>query len=174
MIKKIILGVILVILLAVAGFVAIGFLIPQIEYKASVEIEKPRDQVWQLMTDRSKAKEWIAGLQSIEQISGQPDEVGSKSRIILVRDGRTDEFIRELTDIKKPEQISTRLENDYVLHQMTIDLTETDGKTRVTSHENLAGKNFFIRSILAFLTGQSTKLSQKNYDNLKALAEAQK
>lgn len=172
MIKKILLGLLSLILILIICFVAIGFVISDIQYNSTVEINKPRDIVWTILTDRTKSKEWVVGLQSIETISGQPNEIGSKTKIVLNREGRIDEFTRELIDIKSPEKVSTKLESDYVSHELMIELTEVDGKTKLVSSEKLVGKNFFVRSLLPLMKSNIAGLSQKNFESLRKFAES--
>jgi hypothetical protein len=57
LIKKILLGLLLLILIIVAGFVAIGFIVPNIRYTTTAVINKPRDFVWTILTDKSKTKD---------------------------------------------------------------------------------------------------------------------
>src|SRR5438445_9126838 len=125
--KKIILYLLGIIILLVAGFLSLGFFIQTVEYTTTVEINKPRDFTWKVLRER---KDWVYGFKSLEQISGKPDEIGSHAKLSVVRDGTEYTFDSELIDIKPPEFAETKLDNDLLVHNARVQLSEADGKTK--------------------------------------------
>ncbi len=169
MLKKLALGLVVIIVLLVAAFFCVGMIVPAVEYTTTIEINKPRDVTWQIIRYR---KDWIYGFKSFEQISGEPNQPGSKARVTVVRDGRETVFDTELLEIKPPEYSVNRLSNDMLTHDATVHLSEADGKTTVVSQEKLVGKNAFWRSIFAIFKGMIVDTSKKNFDGLKKAVEA--
>ncbi|MEO6656621.1 MAG: hypothetical protein ABIO36_11115, partial [Pyrinomonadaceae bacterium] len=149
----------------------IGFFVPSEDYTTTVEINSPRDITWKTMRER---KDWIDGFKSLEQISGKPDEVGSHSQLLVVRDGVEYKFDSELIDIKPPEIVETKLDNELLVHEARVQLSEVDGKTKVVSTEKITGKNPFLRSLFAFVKSRFTAVSAKNFEGLKRVVEASK
>ncbi len=166
--KKVILYILGVIVLLVAGFFCIGVFVPAVEYTTTVEINKQRDFTWNVIRQR---KDWIYGFKSFEQVSGQPNEKGSRAKITVVRDGREMSFDSELLDIKPPEMSVTELTNDMLTHDATVHLTENNGKTTIVSNEKIVGKNAFYRSIFVLFKSSIVSVSQKNFDGLKQAVE---
>ena len=82
--KKVIIYLVSIVAVLVTGFLCIGIFLPAVEYTTKVEINKPRDLTWKVLRER---KDWVYGFKSFEQISGIPSEVGSRSRIVVVREG---------------------------------------------------------------------------------------
>ena len=156
-------------ILLVAAFFGVGFAIPAVEYTTTVEINKPRDVTWQVMRDR---KDWIYGFKSYEQLAGSPNETGSKGRVTVVRNGREMVMDSELVAISPPESATTRFTNDTLVHNATVQLTESNGKTTIVSNEKLEGTNAFWRSIFAIFKGMIVETSQKNFAGLKQAVEA--
>ncbi|MBV9242313.1 MAG: hypothetical protein JO314_09925 [Acidobacteria bacterium] len=169
MIKKALIAVVLIIIVLVAGFICIGLVYPAVEYTTTVEINKPRDVTWQVMRER---KDWIYGFKSYEQLSGAPNEPGSKGRVTVVRDGREMSMDTELIDVKPPESATTRFTSDGMVHNATVHLTESNGKTTVVSNEKLEGTNIIWRSIFAIFKSMIVDTSRKNFDGLKQAVES--
>jgi hypothetical protein len=167
--KKAILYILGIIVLLIAGFFCIGFIFPAIEYTTTIEISKPLDVTWNFIRER---KDWIYGFKSFEQISGKPNEVGSRARITVFRDGREMTFDSELLAIKPPEMSMTELTNDMLTHDATVHLVENNGKTTIISSEKITGKNAFFRSLFVLMKSNITSVSQKNFEGLKRAIEA--
>jgi carbon monoxide dehydrogenase subunit G len=167
--KKVIFYILGIIVLLVAGFFSIGFVIPAVEYTTTIEIDKPRDFTWNVIRER---KDWIYGFKSYEQVSGQPNAVGSRAKITVVRDGREMSFESELLDIKPPEMSVTELTNNMLTHDATVHLTENNGKTTIVSNEKITGRNAFFRSLFVLFRGSITSVSQKNFEGLKQAVES--
>ena len=167
--KKVILYILCIIVLLVVGFFCIGIFVPAVEYTTTVEINKPRDFTWNVIRER---KDWIYGFKSFEQVSGAPNEKGSRAKITVVRDGREMSFDSELLDIKPPEMSVTELTNDMLTHDATVHLTENNGKTTIVSNEKIVGKNAFFRSLFVLMKSSITSVSQKNFEGLKQAVES--
>ena len=167
--KKFILYFLATVGLLVVAFVGIGFIIPSVEYTTTVEINKPHDLTWKIFRER---KDWIDGFKSAERISGQPEEIGSKAKLIVVRDGTEYVFVSELIDIKPPELVTSKLDNDLLVHQATVQMIDEVGKTKVVSSEKITGKNFFLRSLFPLFRSRFTSVSTRNFEGLKRVVES--
>ena len=66
---------------------------------------------------------------------------------------------------------ATKLENELLVHEARVQLSETDGKTKVVSTEKITGKNPFIRSMFVFFKSRFTAVSAKNFESLKQVVE---
>ena len=163
MFKKLVIAFAVIVVLLVAAFFCMGMILPTVEYTTTVEINKPREQTWQVMRDR---KDWIFGFNSFEPLGGTPNQPGSQARVTVVRDGRETTFDTELLEIKAPEYSVTRLTNDMLTHDAIVRLSESDGKTTIVSNEKLEGKNAFWRSIFVIFKGTIVETSRKNFDGL--------
>jgi len=169
MIKKIIFSLIGIIALLVVAFLCIGMFVPSVEYTTTVEINKPRETVWQVLRER---KDWVYGFKSFQQISGAPNEVGSRSHIVVVRDGYESAFDSELKRISPPEMAETELTNSMLVHDAVVNLTENNGKTTLVSNERITGTNPVYRSLFALFKSRITGISAKNFEALKQAAES--
>jgi len=166
--KKVIFYLLGIVVLLVVVFLSIGFFVPVIEYTTTVEINKPRDVTWTVLRKR---KDWIYGFKSFEQVSGVSNEVGSRTRVTVVRDGVESTFDAELKDIKPPEMVESELSNNMLVHDAIVRLTDEGGKTRLISNEKITGRNPFYRSMFVLFKGRITSISAKNFDGLKQVVE---
>lgn len=169
-VKKVIVYLLGFIVLLVIVFLCLGIFVPTIEYTTTVDIDKPRDTTWNVMRTR---KDWIYGFKSLEPINGGgPDQVGSKAKLTVVRDGRETTFESELTAINPPEMVATRLTNQMLTHEAVVHLSEKNGKTKVVSNEKITGSNLFFRSIFFLFKGSILDISRKNFEALKQAVES--
>ena len=171
MIKKIIITLIGIIVVLFVAFFCIGAVVPSVDYTTTVEINRPRDVTWRVLRER---KDWIYGFKNFEQISGTPDQVGSRARVTVVRDGNEYSFESELKQIRPPEMVETELKNDMLVHDAVVNLSDNDGKTTVVSNEKITGTNLLYRSLFALFRSRITATSAKNFEGLKQAVESEK
>ena len=167
--KKLLLYLFVIVGVILVAFFCIGFVIPSVDYTTTVEINKPREMVWKVFRER---KDWIDGFKSMERISGQPEEVGSKAKLVVVRDGSELTFTSELMDIKPPETVTSKLDNEMLEHIASVQLVDEGDKTLVVSKEKITGTNFFFRSIFPLFKGRITSVSTRNFEGLKKAVES--
>lgn len=167
--KRIVLYILGTLVLLIAVFFSLGIIFPSVEYTTTVEINKPRDFTWNVMRER---KDWIYGFKNLEQISGKPNEVGSRAKITVFREGAEYTFNSELLDIKPPEMSMTELTNDMLTHDATVHLIENNGKTTVVSEEKITGKNPLFRSLFVLFKSRIIATSVKNFEGLKQTVES--
>jgi len=167
--KKVIFYLLGIVVLLVVVFLSIGFFVPVIEYTTTVEINKPRDVTWTVLRER---KDWIYGFKSFEQVSGVPNEVGSRTRVTVVRDGVESTFDGELKNIRPPEMVESELSNNMLVHDAVVRLTDEGEKTLLVSNEKITGTNPFFRSMFVLFKGRITSISAKNFEGLKQTVES--
>lgn len=174
MIKKTLLIVLAVIVVAVASFFLIGLLSPTYAYETRVTIDKPRDDVWRIFNDESKMGQWLVGFKSIETISGERNGIGSKYRIRMSQDGRDFEMIEEMKEFRAPELFAFRLDSDVFSDDVRIVLNDVGGKTEIVQSDRVTGANLFCRSLLFWMRSHLREGARTNLENLKKLAESSK
>lgn len=172
-VKKVLLVLVVAIILLAAVFFIIGILNPSYAYQTSVEVNKPRDQVWKLFTDESKAGEWLEGFKGFETVSGAPGKEGSVFRLTITKDGQDFIMTETMTTIRPPEHYAFTLENDVLSNVVDFRFAESGGKTTITSDENVTGKNLFWKSLFFWFRSTFKNGSQENLNNLKRYIEKQ-
>ena len=71
------------------------------KYSCTVEINLPINKVVQLWENEENFKEWQDGFESIEHLSGTPNSIGAKSKIVL-QDKRRIELLETIISTNLP------------------------------------------------------------------------
>ncbi len=163
----------LLFILGVGGFVLTGFFVPSVSYQSGVEINKPREFAWAQFVDESKAKEWMPGFKRFELISGKPQEVGSKFKLIIEDQGQEYILTETMTDFRAPELFGFTLENEVLKNEVKVTFTEQNGKTFITQNEKVTGANVFWRAMFFWMKSSLNENSKSTLNGLKSFIEAQ-
>jgi uncharacterized protein YndB with AHSA1/START domain len=171
MLKKIVIFVLIVIVLIVAGLFAFGYMNPSVNYEIKVEINKPREVVWNYFQDENKMGEWQQGFQKIESISGNKNEVGSKYRLTYNDQGNEIVMTETVMEFQAPERFAIKLEHEIMTSDLEISLTESDGKTTFVQKDVAVGSNILWRIMFAAMKSSFIEYNQQNLDKMKANVE---
>ena len=171
MIKKIILALVLLVVVAALGFFAPGILKGDLENETRVMVEKPKDHVWAKFQDESKMGEWLEGFKSIETFEGEPGTVGSKHRLKFENDGREIEMVETVTANEAGKRFAFNLENEVMYSDIEVTLVDKGLSTEVIQKEKFHGQNVFWHSLFYWLKSSLAENSKKNMDNFKKYAE---
>ena len=144
--------------------------------KASIDIQAPREQVFQVFSDLPACAERIQGIDKIEMLSDRPMQVGTRwreTRTMFGKEATEDMWITEADDLKF---YNTRAESHGAIYKSGIIVDEEDGKTRLTM--TFEGKPVSIGAkIMTFLmgwmmNGSTRKAFEKDLENIKQSIEA--
>lgn len=174
MLKKILLLVFAVLVLAVGVFLLLGFFNPTFTYETRITIDRPREDVWRLFNDETKMGVWLVGFKSIETISGERNAVGSKYRLRFSQDGRDFEMIEEMKEFRPPEAFAFHLDSDFFSDDVRVTFNDLGGKTEVIQTEHATGNNILHKSLLYWMRSHLTNGARTNLENLKKYVEAAK
>ena len=92
-------------------------------YTVAIEIDLPRDRVIELFDDPDNQAKWQTGLQSFEPISGEPGQVGARSRLVFLSGKQRIELVETITWRGPPDEFrgtyewgggSSTLENRFI------------------------------------------------------------
>lgn len=171
MIKKILLGLVGIVLLLVVGFLAIGFIYPTLTTETRVTINKPRTVVWKYFTDQNTLKEWLPNVKSIENISGEPMTAGSKFKMTFEENGSEIVMTETMTEVKENEVFAFILENEVMKANDRITFIDKGDKTEIVENNTFEGGNIFWRSLFALMKSGFEKNSAESYQRLKTNIE---
>ena len=74
-----------------------------LDYTTTITIDLPRDKVVALFDDPGNLPKWQRGLQSFEPLSGQPGQVGAKSKLVFQMGKRRLDMIETITRRDLPD-----------------------------------------------------------------------
>ena len=159
------------IVLLFAGFFLIGVFSPTVTYKSEVLVNEPLDTSWAVFTDSTRLGEWLDGYKGQKQLSGKPNEEGSKYEMTFIQNGETIHVTEEITTFREGEKFYFTLEADVLTSEVQVDFSEEEGRTRIKAKSVVKGKNPIFRSMFALMKGTFDEQDQTSYENLKAAIE---
>jgi hypothetical protein len=173
---KILKYVLFVILGLVILFFALGMIKPTINYGHEITVNKSVEEAWAVTQDESKYSEWLEGFKSIDLISGEKGEVGSKYKVVVSPgDGQPDfEMTETLVAIKEFDHVEMEFDSEMMDFYQIISFGEKDGKTSIKTDSKVKGKGLMMRSMFALmdmLSGSFQAQEEKNIEALKVLIE---
>jgi len=159
-----------IIVLALAFFLA-GMIKPTIYYGHEITTSKSVKEAWAVTQDDTKYNQWLAGFKSIDLISGESGEVGSKYKVVVnPGDGQSDfEMIETLVSIKEFDHVSLSFDSEMMTFEQTISHSEKDGKSTVKTESKVTGKNMIMRSMFALMDLFSGSFQAQEVKNIEAL-----
>lgn len=168
-ILKFILGLVVVLALA---FFAVGIFAPSFTYENKVEVNAPVEKAWAIFTDESRMADWLTGLQSVETISGNPGEVGSKYQMVFIENGEEMVMKEEVTAFQENQLFAFTLDADPLISEVEVKFTGDESKTEITATSFIKGKNLFWKSTLRLMKSMVVNRGQEQYDKLKEIIES--
>jgi len=169
-ILKYILGIAAILVLA---FLTLGLFTPELNYETLTEIDAPLEHAFAVFTDGDRSSEWLVGLKSIENISGQEFEVGSMWRLTFEQDGEVMVMTEEVTAYKENEVFAFTIDSDVLIADVEIRFIPLDStRTKIVATSTSVGKNILWRSMLAIVKSDIIERDQENYNRLKQLIES--
>ena len=140
-------------------------------YVSEIEIEKPVDKVVELFDNPDNLPKWMEGLQSFEHLSGQPGQVGARSRLRFKMGKRAFEMIETITANNLPDEFSGTYEAKGVHNIVRNKFVPLPGnKTKYISEQEFQFKGF-MKLIACVMPGAFKKQSMKYLKDFKQFAE---
>jgi len=163
-------GIFLIVVLV--AFLLVGIFAPTFTYESRVVVNAPVEQSWAVFSDPSRMGEWLVGFKSIETVSGQPDSVGSKYKMVFEENGRLMKMTETVTAIKPNELFAFTLDARPMIDKVEVRFSGDGEKTEIVAMNHIEGKNLIWKSILRLSKSNMKKRGQEVYNKLKNLIEA--
>jgi carbon monoxide dehydrogenase subunit G len=109
-------------------------------YRATIDIQQPREQVCAYLSDFSRTREWDPGVVEAERLNGQTVGEGTEFRLVAEFLGRKNELTYRIVEYDPPHAVTFLGENATVVSRDRITFESTAEGTRVTYDANLALK----------------------------------
>lgn len=137
-------------------------------------ISAPIEDVFDLFIDPKRWPEWMAGSTEIKEVTGPPDQVGTRIRDVSTFMGQPMESWTEVLAVERPRLYRLATEGAGMKGTGTFRLTPADDGTDVevlTEYELPAGFLGHIADRL-FIEKAMERQTRHSAENFKALAEA--
>ena len=142
-------------------------------YQLEQEINLPRERVIELMLDQSNLMKWQPDLLRLEHLSGEPGQVGAKTKQVNRQGKRELEIIETITVMNPPEELCATYEAGGVWNLIENQLYElSESKTRWVLTSDFRSSNFLLKLMTIFAPGMFRRQTTLFMDRFKAFAEA--
>ena len=162
---------VLLALLAVSGFVYIGYKEPSFSHQIVLEIDAPIKRTFAVFNNAEQLPFWITGFRKIEYLRGEENQPGSYYRITLIEDDREMIMTQHLIALVKNEYYAAEFETEMMTSKSDYWFEPTNSGTRLTSNSEFAGNGPFWRSILWFSKADIKARQQVDLGRFKSLVE---
>lgn len=141
------------------------------KYTVSIDINLPRSRVIELFDDTENLYKWQRGLQKFEPLSGEPGQLGAKSKLVFKMGKRDMELIETITKRDLPDAFNGTYEAKGVFNVVHNRFIETGpDKTRWESENEFRFRS--LMKVIGFLMkGAFPRQSLKYMQDFKAFAE---
>ena len=152
-------------------FFAVGLLKSSVTYGHEITVDKPLKEAWAVTQDASKYDQWLEGFKSMELISGEQGEVGSKYLVVVnPGEGQEDfEMVETVVDIKEYEHVFLSFDSDMMEFEQKLLFSETGGKVNVKTESKVIGKGIMMRSMFAIMETLGGAFTTQEVKNIEAL-----
>ncbi len=109
-------------------------------YRASLDIERPPEEIFAYLSDFSTTREWDPGVVEAERLNSQALGEGTEFRLVAEFLGRKNELTYRIVEYDPPHAVTFVGENATVISRDRITFEPTAAATRVTYDADLALK----------------------------------
>lgn len=141
------------------------------KYTLDIEIDLPRAKVVELFDNPDNLKKWQLDLVSFEHLSGDPGQVGAKSKLLHKMGKREVEMIETVTSRNLPDEFSGTYEAKGVwnlVENRFVEVDENKTKWILDTEFKCSG---FMRIMALLMPGMFKKQSFKFMQQFKEFAE---
>ncbi|MEQ8353654.1 MAG: SRPBCC family protein [Leptospiraceae bacterium] len=140
-------------------------------YTTATIIEAPIKSVAPYVADPDHFPDWMEGLQSYEQISGRPGQIGSKARLTFKIGNRTIVMTETVEINTLPDEYRVLYETDGVWNRVrNLFVGLPDGRTRYENDSEFRFKGL-MALLSIFMKGSFKKQTRKYQEDFKRFVE---
>lgn len=112
-------------------------------YRAAVDTQRPREEVFAYLSDFSTTREWDPGVVEAERLNGAAVGEGAEFRVVAQFLGRKTPLTYRIVEYDPPRAVTFLGESSTVISRDRITFETTALGTRVTYDADLALKGLF-------------------------------
>jgi uncharacterized protein YndB with AHSA1/START domain len=146
--------------------------VPAVRITESIEIARPPEDVWAVVSDLTTHTEWRPALVEFRQLTEGPLQVGSRVREVLRFGGREIEIEDVVTALEPPRRLALRGGWKAADFEVEFTLEPSAGGTRATMDWPLYPKSLLLRIATPFLGRAMRTATREELELLKKRVES--
>ncbi len=171
MFKKIIFILLGIIATLIIGFIVIGLVKPTCHTACSVTVNAPASKTFEVFNNPENMGKWMDNFISIENISGEKNQIGSKWKMVFNENGRELVITETITAFEQDKLFAFEFEDEFAKFLIQIHFDEVNGQTTISQTSDGEGKGMAAKSMIALMRGVMEKQQIGMYNKLKELVE---
>jgi uncharacterized membrane protein len=160
-------------LLLLCIFLAMGLIYPQVNYTATVVVNRPIDETFNLFNDVSKIQSWIPEIKKLEIINSTPQKIGTKIKMLIESEGEKMEMDETITHFKENELVTLHFIAGDMIKTDSITFKSINSTTQITGNYTCQGSSYLYKCLFSFFTSYFKKTDEGYLSNFKEFAEKQ-
>lgn len=142
-------------------------------YQLEREIDLPRERVVELMIDHRNLTKWQPDLISVEQLTGEPGQVGAQSKQVNRQGNRELAIIETITVKNLPEELCATYEAEGVWNLIECRFYDLGAnRTRWVLTSDFRSTSIMMKLMTVFAPGMFKKQTTKFMSRFQEFAEA--
>ena len=152
-------------------FLGTGFLFPETEYEAKINVQADPQACWEVFTDSTRMAEWVSNFESIKPLETSDEMVGNTYLITVTEGGETYEMTELILAYEPGIKFSMELESDVLMNIIDYEFSLEGTATQITASNRVKGKGVLMKAIIPFMRSLFQSQLQKDLSKLKAIIE---
>lgn len=141
------------------------------EYTTTVEIDLPRNQFLEILTNEENMKHWMRGLVSYERLSANKNTEGARTAFKFKMGKREMNMVETILKVNFPEEFFVAYDSKGVHNVQKNYFEEKNGKTIWSSKSEFKFDSFMMKLMAFLMPGLFKKQSRQYADDFKNFAE---
>ncbi len=178
MLRKILLGLLLLVVLAVLVLFLVGRRPSAGRIAHAVDLPAPPEAVWPWLTEPERLKQWVGWLVAVEPLSpGDANGLGARERLVMDDPNMKQQVTMEATttEIERPRRLAVEISAPMGFDgTVTYSLVETPpGTTRLTYDRRFRYHHWLVALMEPLVTPQAKKKLVDDLERLRGLVTAE-
>lgn len=142
------------------------------KYECEIKVERPREQVVDLVLDRTKYEKWQKGLVGMTPVTTSPETKGRKTRLSFEMGKRTIEMVETVVELDAPKSVVLYYESKGVENWMRSRFEEV-GDEATLWHVDVEFKMGGMMKVMGWLMPKMFESqTRKTLEDFKRFAES--
>lgn len=160
------------VLLVLVAFFLVGVFAPNVELETSILVESTDAEVFESLTHPELIGIWMPDYGSLQIENETELAFGTTFELTLAEEKTTSVISGVITALRHPDHLVFDFSRIEVSGQMSILITEVDGKTQVTALMKPIGNDLVSRSVLPIIQSSLQTDLEKRLEALKHYLES--
>ncbi|MDJ0657033.1 MAG: SRPBCC family protein [Xanthomonadales bacterium] len=161
-----------IVVLLAGAFVLVGVFKPRVDYQIEVHVSADRPTVFAVYNNPERMGDWVEGFLGMENLSGQPNEVGSRWRLSFEHDrGGVMEVEEKVIAFRQDELFAFTADSDFATMDSRTRFEDAGNGTVIRVDAELEGKGLIWRSMAVLSASMIRDRTERDLLRLKKLIE---